>query len=351
MDSFIPLLITSTAALLSLAMIVFAVYVHLSPATVPLRYPARALLVAAGLGALAPTLWFEGREILASLSLPDRSRLAWLTLMEFFRSLGIAGLALMLAYRRGLRQPIALWLLAALCALPLGFVMAHPADFRFSPTEEDFVHGPYWRDMVIYMALFGLSGFAYGRLLETREASVLQAAKAGRDWLGHAHDGLLTNRRFLLRLIGVAPEAFQHLPSWVKSDAELSELAVRGFPGNLRYLPVDFAADQGAALAMLRRHPHVFEFMPEQVRADRSCALAALTLCPANLRHVSAELRSDKAVVIDAINAESFLNTRSESCLSVEFAAPELRQDPDVLEAARRSAQFKAASHEAYNNR
>lgn len=351
MDSPIPLIITLAGALSSLGLMAFAAYAHLAPGAFRDRHGARCLLLAAALGAAAPVLWFETRQALADLALPDLSTLALRMLLEFFRSLGIAGLAVMVVYKWGLRQPIALWSVAALCALPMGFIMANPVDFRFTPTEQDFNHGPNTADMVIYMALFGLSGLAYGRLREARAAAMLAAARAGLDWQRLADDSLLSNRRFLQQLIDHAPLVFQHLPSWARSDAKLSALAVRRRPDNVVHLPVDFAVDRDAALAMLRGQPNVFEFMPEPVRADMGCATMAVRLHPPNLQHVGTELRRDKALVLEAVHGETLLNSPHDRCLSLEFAAPELRQDADILEAAQDIVRFKMAHRDASWNR
>lgn len=351
MDSPIPLFITLAGALSSLGLMAFAAYVHLAPGAFQHRHGARSLLLAAALGAAAPVLWFESRRALAELALPDLSTLALQMLLEFFRSLGIAGLAVMLVYRWGLRQPMALWLVAALCALPMGFIMANPVVFRFTPTEQDFNHGPHAADMLAYIGLFGLSGLAYGRLREARAAAVLAAARAGRDWQRLTDDSLLSNHRFLQQLIDHAPSVFPHLPLRVRSDAELSALAVWRYPKNVAHLPVDFAVDRDAALAVLRRQPNVFEFMPETVRADQACATMAVRLHAPNLQHVATELRRDKALVMEAIHAETLLNSPYDRCLSLEFAAPELRQDADVVEAARKNVQFKMAHRDASWNR
>jgi hypothetical protein len=68
------------------------------------------------------------------------------------------------AYHRGLKRPLALWALATVVAAPMGYVLANPVTFAWSPTEADFLLGPRWGDMALYVGLFGLSGLTYGML-------------------------------------------------------------------------------------------------------------------------------------------------------------------------------------------
>ena len=66
--------------------------------------------------------------------------------------------------RLGFTAPTSLWVVAALVGLPMGYVLANPGEYTFSPSEEEFQHGPYWQRMYIYAVLFGLTGLAYGIL-------------------------------------------------------------------------------------------------------------------------------------------------------------------------------------------
>lgn len=88
--------------------------------------------------------------------------------MEFIRALGFAGTVSVVARRVGLRGPGFYFVLSALCALPVGEILANPARYRFSPTEAEFEHSPYGAALVAYMALSGLSGLTFAWLRERR---------------------------------------------------------------------------------------------------------------------------------------------------------------------------------------
>ncbi len=72
---------------------------------------------------------------------------------------------LLLCRRIGVRRAVSLWLVAALVGYPMGYVLANPVEYAWTPTEADFAHGPYRDVMFTYTALFGLTGllYAFGR--------------------------------------------------------------------------------------------------------------------------------------------------------------------------------------------
>ncbi|MGM9481529.1 hypothetical protein ACS5PN_10090 [Roseateles sp. NT4] len=164
MDSFIPLLITVAALPLALGWMSAAAYVHLSPRKARHRPPLRSLILACLLGTAAATLWLDAPWRADHIPSPWWAS-GWFDFAEFARSLGLAGSAMALAYRLGLRNALGFFAIAAACAWPIGHIMANPVDYRFSPTEEDFDHGPYADRMFIYMALHGLSGLTFGALI------------------------------------------------------------------------------------------------------------------------------------------------------------------------------------------
>ena len=51
----------------------------------------------------------------------------------------------------------------------MGYVMANPVEFAWTPSEVEFQHGPYWDSMIIYMALFGLTGLVYSLFARLRK--------------------------------------------------------------------------------------------------------------------------------------------------------------------------------------
>ena len=69
---------------------------------------------------------------------------------------------LVLSRRLGLSHPALLWAISALVGIPMGYVIANPAEFAWSPSEEDFEHGMYWGSLVAYAVFFGASGLVYG---------------------------------------------------------------------------------------------------------------------------------------------------------------------------------------------
>ena len=95
-----------------------------------------------------------------------------------------------IARRIGFTAPASLWLVAALVGLPMGYVLANPVEYEFTPSEEEFQHGPYWWRMYIYAVQFGLTGLAYGILHKMKLRCVATSSVSGRH--GGAESGCET---------------------------------------------------------------------------------------------------------------------------------------------------------------
>lgn len=80
--------------------------------------------------------------------------------------------------RLGVRQAALLWAVVAALGAPIGYVLAHPVRYAWTPDAKDFEHGPYWSVMLGYMALFGLTGLAYGVLWAREQKEVNSAPEA-----------------------------------------------------------------------------------------------------------------------------------------------------------------------------
>jgi hypothetical protein len=124
-------------------------------------------------GAVAPALYLVARSALSD----NVGNLPGAFAVWAFRDLIIGYCAtlpvLAIFWRIGTRNPALFWMAATLMGGPMGYVLANPVEFAWSPTEMDFQHGPYWSVMLAYMALFGLSGLAFsyfGRQEERRLA-------------------------------------------------------------------------------------------------------------------------------------------------------------------------------------
>lgn len=61
----------------------------------------------------------------------------------------------------GVKSLLGFWGVGTIIGAPVGFILANPVYYAWTPTDEDFLLGPYWHNMVIYMVLFGLVGLAY----------------------------------------------------------------------------------------------------------------------------------------------------------------------------------------------
>jgi hypothetical protein len=46
-------------------------------------------------------------------------------------------------------------------AVPMGYILANPVTYAWTPTDQDFEHGPYWLLMCIYMACSGITGLVF----------------------------------------------------------------------------------------------------------------------------------------------------------------------------------------------
>lgn len=115
-------------------------------------------------GAISPGIWLSLRNATAAHPMLDIDSLAAWCSRDLLLSLLLALPALAFARHCGLRRPLALWAVAAAAGTPMGFVLANPVTFAWSPTEADFLLGPRWGDMATYMVLFGLAGLVYGTL-------------------------------------------------------------------------------------------------------------------------------------------------------------------------------------------
>jgi hypothetical protein len=72
--------------------------------------------------------------------------------------------ALLIGRRLGVRNAFAFWLIAAMTGARMGYVLANPVDYAWTPSEQDFAHGPYWSRLAVHMALTGLTGIAFAAL-------------------------------------------------------------------------------------------------------------------------------------------------------------------------------------------
>ena len=62
-------------------------------------------------------------------------------------------------------------LISAVAALPMAYVLANPLTYAWSPTEEDFNHGPYWLVPGIYAFLSSSTGLLFGLGSKQRKIS------------------------------------------------------------------------------------------------------------------------------------------------------------------------------------
>ena len=53
-------------------------------------------------------------------------------------------------------------LIAVIAALPMAYVLANPLIYAWTPTEEDFNHGPYWLVPGIYAFASSATGLLFG---------------------------------------------------------------------------------------------------------------------------------------------------------------------------------------------
>jgi hypothetical protein len=111
-------------------------------------------------GGLAPALWLWLHNGAGTTALAIGGPCVW-AIRDLLVSYVIALPVLLLCRRGGVHKPGALWLVAPVVGAPIGYVLANPVDFAWTPTEANFAHGTDWGLMVGYMALFGLSGLLY----------------------------------------------------------------------------------------------------------------------------------------------------------------------------------------------
>lgn len=116
------------------------------------------------IGALAPATYFAVRSSLAGRSSEILIAFAFWVLRDLILGYCMALPVLAVLRRFGAERIGLMWAAAALVGAPMGYVLANPVTFAWTPTEEQFEHGPYWFDMLIYMVLFGLSGVMYAYL-------------------------------------------------------------------------------------------------------------------------------------------------------------------------------------------
>jgi len=113
-------------------------------------------------GGISPAIYFYIKGISNG---GDTSNLLGAFTVWAFRDLLISYLftlpILWICRRFGVTSIVGFWSVGAIVGAPMGFVLANPIQFAWTPTDQDFLISPYWHDMVIYMVLFGLTGFGY----------------------------------------------------------------------------------------------------------------------------------------------------------------------------------------------
>lgn len=115
--------------------------------------------------ALAPAMFFAAVGLLGPDWRSDEvvSFLTVWALRDLVIALLIGVPVLAVAQKAGVKSPAVFWCVAVIIACPMGFVLANPAAFAWSLSEEDFQHGAYWDRMVSYVVLFGLMGLVFGK--------------------------------------------------------------------------------------------------------------------------------------------------------------------------------------------
>jgi hypothetical protein len=115
-------------------------------------------------GALALAIYFSVHNLLDGTASELPGALVVWVLRDLALGYLLALPVLALLRRLGASHFASFWAAAALAGGPMGYVLANPRVFAWSPTETQFQHGPYWSTMLVYMVLFGLSGLAYSYL-------------------------------------------------------------------------------------------------------------------------------------------------------------------------------------------
>src|SRR5258706_10846813 len=87
-------------------------------------------------GALAPTIFLSVRSMLDGATEIAGATIAFWVSRDLV--IGYAATLPVLAVLRslGARHPVSLWAIAALVGGPMGYVLAHPVEFAWTPTEE-----------------------------------------------------------------------------------------------------------------------------------------------------------------------------------------------------------------------
>lgn len=129
-----------------------------------------ATILSPALGGIAPAFWLWMRNGAGGNLLAIGGPCIW-ALQDLLISYAVALPVLLLCRRHRVTQPVALWFVAAVIGAPIGYMLANPLVFAWTPEEADFISGPHWSHMAGYMALFGLSGLAYALGAERRRSS------------------------------------------------------------------------------------------------------------------------------------------------------------------------------------
>jgi len=119
-----------------------------------------AAVLSPAVGGVAPAFWLWLRNGAGIDAISIGGPCVW-AMRDTLISYAVALPVLVLCRRFGIRGLISLWLVAALIGGPMGYVLANPVEFAWTPTEADFTSGPYWNVMLGYMALFGLTGLFF----------------------------------------------------------------------------------------------------------------------------------------------------------------------------------------------
>ena len=202
-------------------------------------------------------------------------------------------------------------------------------------------------DRDVVMAAVDQSGWALEYAsdeLRNDEEVVLTAIQGGDDTcngysfaMEYASEELKSNKEFMIKAIELTEgEAFAKASDTLKNDKEIVLIAVKNCsPPHqcdptivLAYASDQMKADKDVVLAAVRRNGWSLNYASEELKADRDVVLVATINNPWSLTYASPTLRADKEFMMYVVKAVGEY--------PLQYASAEIRNDPDILKAAKR---------------
>ena len=141
----------------------------------------------------------------------------------------------------------------------------------------------------------------------------------------------LRDKGYVINAIGQGAigGAFKYAAKELRADKDVVFAAVTKYGYNLRYAADELKNDKAFILDAIKASCWTLRYVKDEFKADKEIVLAAVRRDGLALEYTSEDLKADKEVVFEALK-------RGLPDIIMQYVSPELKKDPDVLNACRR---------------